>query len=146
MAKFEDTIKMNLNCSMGYISARQKRAAGIIGQTTLGAVLDLGAAIEKCEPYVRQSCLRNGLMLDTRFTVATMHDYNFTMGDADLVGLCDITRCKCDADFAVTGVGLKHRTRHCFENLVSGKCVDEYVRQTVGCTLLPNLYTKDKQR
>lgn len=47
---------------------------------------------------------------------------------------------------------IMHRTCHkcaaneCAKNIATGKCHDEYIRNTLGTTLFPKYYAQDKQR
>ena len=34
----------------------------------------------------------------------------------------------------------------CAKNIATGKCHDEYIRNTLGTTLFPKYYAQDKQR
>lgn len=34
----------------------------------------------------------------------------------------------------------------CYKNLAEGKCCDEFIRRTLGATLFPQHYAKDKQK
>lgn len=145
--KFEDNVFMNVNCSVPYINSRKMKRSGIKTQLSLGQVLDLGQAIEQHADAWKDSCLRNGVLLDVSFTVSGMCDNNFTIGNADLIGVCDITTCKCDKNYDVMADSVKERGRFCFEKLATGKCVDACVRATVGCALFPQYYaTLNAQR
>ncbi len=143
---FEDNVFMNINCSVPYVNSRKLKRAGIKTQLSLGQVLDLGQTIEQRAPQWQDSCLRDGLLLDVSFTVSGMCDNNFVIGNADLIGVCDITSCKCDKNYDVMADSVKGRGRFCFEKLSTGKCVDENVCATVGRVLFPQYYATQKTK
>lgn len=55
---------------------------------------------------------------------SAMRENNFMIGNVDLVGVCDIVKCKCDKNYDVMAHNVKGRTHFCFYQFSAGKCVD----------------------
>ncbi len=144
--KFEDRVFMDVRCRVPYVNVKKMKRSGVQTRLTLGQVFDLGHAVEYHADDAGDSCLRNGLMLNTEFTVGSLRENNFTIGNGELIGVCDIVKCKCDKGYDVMADSVKGRSRKCFENLSTGKCVDHFVRSTVGTALFPQFYAQQKQR
>lgn len=73
----------------------------------------------------------NTLFASSSINICTTHN-----------GYTPFTPCfKCVRDGKVPGA-IPHKT--CAHNLVAGKCVDEYMRNTVGAVLFPQFYGKEK--
>lgn len=92
-------------------------------------------------PRPADCCLADGAMNATII-------YNIT-GDIKFSALhmpnmCKIKHCKCDPNFAITNTTPTARKLHCFCQLASGKCTDEYMRHTLGLALFPLKYPKQK--
>ncbi len=146
MVNFTDKTIITLDCSVPYVSRRKIKRCGIPTVWSVGQMVNFATIIEQTAQLSQSSCLRNGLMLD--FNLTTMGDAknSFTQGNAQLIGLCDIVRCKCDKNFDTMAHSIKDRSWHCLQHLSSGKCTDTFVRKTAGALLFPEYYAEQKQR
>lgn len=63
-----------------------------------------------------------------------------------LNGLAHIDKVKCNPNFNTFNKSSYEKAQACFNNLKSGKCKDEFVRQTVGTVLFPQHYANEKQK
>ena len=57
---------------------------------------------------------------------------------------CNFIKCTCAPDIANSNP--THKIEHCHENLSTGKCRDEFMCKTIGATLFPQHYGKQKVR
>ena len=140
MANFAEKTLITLDCSVPYMSRRKLLRCGIPTSWSLGQMVDFATIIERHAHLSGASCLRNGLMLDFNLTTMGAPTDSFTQGNAQLIGLCDIVKCKCNRMFDAMAHSVKDRSHYCFQRLSSGKCTDEFVIKTAGVKLFPRYY------
>ena len=95
---------------------------------------NIGGCFDWCTAALRYDIAKNWRDQDT----ATFHKYIY------ITTYCNETYRSIDHR-AKCGCGT-HSAEDCFKSLASGKCVDEFMRNTVGSVLWPEFYQDSKQK
>ena len=91
------------------------------------------------------SCLVNhGISATTIYHIGPSCGNRSEHSTLNLNNVCDIQICKCDPNFSIAGTTRPIRRMHCFCQLATGKCTDQYMQNTLGKVLFPSKYNKQK--